>query len=139
MPGPTISETPPWPWPCSIGSSTGPSSSRSRAPPTVPTAREPAPPPNHASHTATVFVDQFSPPKWTSPKPAATRGIAMRVRSTEDGMGPGPLAVGQIVENVPGLVNLTALDARGAPEGVVDRTAERFRAVENHQQRPVGA
>ena len=47
-------------------------------------------------------------------------------------MGPGPLAVGQIVENVPGLVNLTALDARGAPERVVDRTAERFRAVENH-------
>src|SRR5712691_4475611 len=71
-----------------------------------------------------------------SPEPPENFNIE---RDIPDGMGPGPLAVGQIVENVPGLVNLTALDARGAPEGVVDRTAERFRAVENHQQRPVGA
>ena len=54
-------------------------------------------------------------------------------------MDPGPLAVGQIVENVPGFVDLTPLDARGPTERMVHGAAERFRAIENHQHRPVGA
>ena len=53
------------------------------------------------------------------------------------GLRPRAIAVAQVFEDIPGLVHLAALDERGledGPHGFVQRR----RAVEDHQQAPVG-
>ena len=61
------------------------------------------------------------------------------IGAAHDRLRGGALPLRQVVENVPELVDLAALDQRRLAEDHPHRFVQRARPVENHQQTPIGA
>lgn len=65
--------------------------------------------------------------------------VGALIGAAQDRLGPRPLPVIEILEDVAHLVHRAALHERGLAEGRAHRFAQRLRPVEDHEQAAVGA
>ena len=88
---------------------------------------------------ATLRVVSVQAPRQVLQQTLGRLDVAVRVGAREDRLHPRPLCLREMLQDVPALMDLTPLHQRGAPECLGHGRVEGLRAIDDHQQAPVGA
>lgn len=67
------------------------------------------------------------------------RDVGAVVRAAHDGLHPGPLTLGEVLEDIPQLVDWAALDESDLAEHRRDGFSQGLRTIEDHEQAAVGS